>query len=817
MLTRDFASILQVDISTLSRGGSTFDDIPLGSPLLPIVPPLEENITLTRTESLETNMNLDSDGDIDSSQQTSEDTRFQFALLKGNETWLRFNHLIEVAREKRISASEASTSGTLIDSPVTVDFGTLTFVESRVPIFETDNQLDRKAIITHSREREVRRLFGLPNELDIWYLRSVSASHTWKYGFALTIRVVGHANLVFDFSKSDVRDEALRRLQALIPVNLPLRMSSTGKETKRSSSLLSISSPTTTSPDSSIVIKRTTSPKPTALLSPMSRTVSKLRARSFPPALIPHLAKPINLPADIPPFGISPRHFVMLTIGSRGDIQPYIALGKGLVELGHRVTLVTHEEYKLWIEGNGLKHRPIAGDPGALMKLNVDHKMFSPGFFRESLTNFRGWIDELLTLAWEHCKDADVLIESPSAMAGVHIAEALKIPYFRAFTMPWSKTSQFPHPFISPPLSNNAKFNLASYVLFDNVFWMGTSSQINRWRKKRLGLPPTDMVRPQLPHKRLERLNWAPLSLLFLSRLNGVTKLLFLDNNPDLDWTPSKELLDFIERARTNNKPLVYIGFGSITVPSPSEITKNIVKAVLKSDVRAILSKGWSSRMQKVTEDDVEIPSEILVIDKAPHDWLFAQMSAVVHHGGAGTTGASLRAGIPTIIKPWFGDQFFWASRVQRLGVGLRLSNIRSGELAEALKKATTDVFIPDLISTVNILGPLLKQSDAFFLIQNGIGVESGLRAAISTEATVISACAWVDATAIGDGALITHGRLDRLVIGIHRPSEDQSPSLEAQNALTTLGKLLEKGGCDVVLAEDIRSARWEKNLWYGA
>jgi sterol 3beta-glucosyltransferase len=86
-------------------------------------------------------------------------------------------------------------------------------------------------------------------------------------------------------------------------------------------------------------------------------------------------------------YGISPRHIVCLTIGSRGDVQPYIALGRGLQYAGHRVTLVTHAEYKQWIEGWGLTHRPAGGDPGALMKLNVNHKMFSPQFLRESLTH----------------------------------------------------------------------------------------------------------------------------------------------------------------------------------------------------------------------------------------------------------------------------------------------------------------------------------------------------------------------------------------------------------------------------------------------
>lgn len=146
-----------------------------------------------------------------------------------------------------------------------------------------------------------------------------------------------------------------------------------------------------------------------------------------------------------------------------------------------------------------------------------------------------------------------------------------------------------------------------------------------------------------------------------------------------------------MDKARSDGKPIVYIGFGSITVPHPGRVTGRIINAVLKSmspcyssranhtnfvsyyegDVRAIVSKGWSSRMSNSSEkeSEVEFPPECFLLDKVPHDWLFPRIDAALHHGGAGTTGASLRAGIPTLIKPWFGDQFFWASRVQALGV----------------------------------------------------------------------------------------------------------------------------------------------------
>jgi sterol 3beta-glucosyltransferase len=129
------------------------------------------------------------------------------------------------------------------------------------------------------------------------------------------------------------------------------------------------------------------------------------------------------------------------------------------------------------------------------MRLSVEHKILSPGFFKESIGHFRRWLDDLLRDAWEACKDADVIVESPSMMCGVHIAEALQIPYFRAFTMPWTRTSAYPQAFMVPAVEMGPGFNYSTYVLFDNIIWKATAPQINRWRRKMLHIKPTDMSR----------------------------------------------------------------------------------------------------------------------------------------------------------------------------------------------------------------------------------------------------------------------------------------------------------------------------------
>ena len=380
-----------------------------------------------------------------------------------------------------------------------------------------------------------------------------------------------------------------------------------------------------------------------------------------------------------------------LTIGSRGDVQPYIALCKRLLEEGHRPKIATHAEFKGWVTKHGIEFAIVDGDPAELMRICVENGMFTYSFLREASVKFRGWIDELLTSAWKACQDTDILIESPSAMAGIHIAEALGIPYFRAFAMPWTRTRAYPHAFAVPEHKMGGAYNYVTYVMFDNIFWKATASQINRWRKKELGLRSTTLDKLQA-NKVPFLYNFSPFVVvppLDFSDWIRVTGYWFLDEASD--WSPSDALTSFIARARADEKKLVYIGFGSIVVADPAALTKTVVESVLKADVRCILSKGWSDRLgnRDATVAEVPLPQEILQIMSAPHDWLFKQIDAAVHHGGAGTTGASLRAGLPTIIKPFFGDQFFFGSRVEDLGVGICMKRVNVSVFSRALWEAT--------------------------------------------------------------------------------------------------------------------------------
>lgn len=408
-----------------------------------------------------------------------------------------------------------------------------------------------------------------------------------------------------------------------------------------------------------------------------------------------------------------PLRITCLTIGSRGDVQPYIALCKGLIADGHKVRIATHHEFGPWVKQYGIDFVPVDGDPAELMRLCVENGMFTPSFIFEVNFKFRGWLDKLLNSSYEACKGSDLLIDSPSTMGGIHIAEALGIPYFRAFTMPWTRTRAYPHAFAVPGHKRGGGYNYMTYMMFDNLFWQITAGQINRWRRKTLGLKPTSLEKLQA-NKVPFLYNFSPSVVvppLDFSDWIRITGYWFLDEGEQ--YVPPADLVAFIDKAHEDKAKLVYIGFGSITVSDSKVLTQQVVGAVRKAGVRCILSKGWSDRLSQNKQDpsalEVPLPSEIFQIKSVPHDWLFRQVDACVHHGGAGTTGASLRAGKPTVIKPFFGDQHFFATRVEDLGVGIRLEGITVNSLGRAIWNATHEMRMRE---KARALGEQIRRED---------------------------------------------------------------------------------------------------------
>jgi sterol 3beta-glucosyltransferase len=261
-------------------------------------------------------------------------------------------------------------------------------------------------------------------------------------------------------------------------------------------------------------------------------------------------------------------HITCLTIGSRGDVQPYIALCLGLMNEGHTCRIATHLEFQPWIESFGIEFSLVKGDPSDLIQLCVDHDMFSVGFVREAYSKFLGWIDELLIGCSDAGKGTDMLIESPSCFGGIHVAEALGIYYYSAFPMPWTRTRAYPHPFGVPEHHMGGTYNLITHIVIEEALGKALVPMINRWRKDTLGLEPIGYT---LDNKKV------PFLYSFSSSIVPhpsdwpdwvhICGYWFLDNS-EQNWTPPDSLTKFLN----DGPPPVYIGFGSIIVPDPGNI-----------------------------------------------------------------------------------------------------------------------------------------------------------------------------------------------------------------------------------------------------
>ncbi|KAH0944100.1 hypothetical protein HID58_003737 [Brassica napus] len=380
---------------------------------------------------------------------------------------------------------------------------------------------------------------------------------------------------------------------------------------------------------------------------------------------------------------IPPMQIVMLIVGTRGDVQPFVAIAKrlqvgvGVVnscefsgEYGHRVRLATHANFKEFVLTAGLEFYPLGGDPKVLAEYMVKNKGFLPSGPSEiqiQRKQMKDIINSLLPACKEPDPDsgnsfkADAIIANPPAYGHTHVAEALRIPIHVFFTMPWTPTSEFPHPLSR--VKQPAGYRL-SYHIVDSLIWLGIRDMIKDLRKKKLKLRPVSYLSgtqgsgSNIPHGYMWSPNLVPKPKDWGPQID-VVGFCFLDLASN--YEPPAELVEWLE---AGDKP-IYIGFGSLPVQEPEKMTEIIVEALERTKQRGIINKGWGGLGNLKEPKDF-----VYLLDNVPHDWLFPRCKAVVHHGGAGTTAAGLKAACPTTIVPFFGDQPFWGERVHARGVG---------------------------------------------------------------------------------------------------------------------------------------------------
>ncbi|CAL8465481.1 g5017 [Coccomyxa elongata] len=388
---------------------------------------------------------------------------------------------------------------------------------------------------------------------------------------------------------------------------------------------------------------------------------------------------------------------VLLAVGTLGDVQPFVAVGLKLKEHGHRVRVATHSQLRSFVEQFGLEFYPLGGDPQVLADFAVQSKgVFPRGFgqVQKVRQQIKAYVAGQLAACTGADPDhpdlpfqADAMIANPISYGHVHVADALGIPLHILFTMPWTATKEFAHPqarflhekrhALPPRLRRHFQpffgaVNRASFKAIDGAMFVGTGDILAKFRKDVLGQP--SLLSLKHYHRPLHYCGvpvsycWSPALLPQPADWPATAEVVGfcqLEASDRMHYSPPEDLVQFLAAG----PPPVYIGFGSMTLKQPHELARTVFTAVKEMGVRAVIGAGWGGL--GVVEDQ-EVPEGVYVLSQryVPHDWLFRQCTAVVHHGGAGTTGAGLAAGCPTMAIPFFGDQAFWGEMCRRSGVG---------------------------------------------------------------------------------------------------------------------------------------------------
>lgn len=397
---------------------------------------------------------------------------------------------------------------------------------------------------------------------------------------------------------------------------------------------------------------------------------------------------------------------LILTVGSRGDVQPYVALGKGLLAAGHDVTLCTSESFQPFVEEHGLAYAYMNDGFVQFMSTDLSREAM------EQMSSVRGLIryapklwqqsqtlqHDLIRDAWSAAQSVrpDLILYHSKMYIAPHIAERLQVPVALPFVIPMSApTAAFPSPGLPAvtglPDPIEAVYNRLTYHLVGGLTHLGTRRFVRSWRES-VGLSPSPT------HTSLYRqFDGQPVPVLYgLSRhlvprppdwpehvqITGTWKL-NRETSAEETWA-SPDLARFLDAGPAP----VYVGFGSMSGRAPDELAETVIQALRMANVRGVLSSGWGGL------EASDVPDFVTVVGNVPHDKLFPRMAAVVHHGGAGTTAAGLRAGCPTVICPFIADQPFWGRRVHEQGAGpkpIRQPELTVSNLARAIRQAAQD------------------------------------------------------------------------------------------------------------------------------
>jgi UDP:flavonoid glycosyltransferase YjiC (YdhE family) len=391
----------------------------------------------------------------------------------------------------------------------------------------------------------------------------------------------------------------------------------------------------------------------------------------------------------------------LAAMDTRGGVQPYVALGVGLARAGHEVRMIAPEDSAPMIAAAGLRHHVLEGSVETALRGSsgaAERGMLASMRFaaQQMEQRIRGWTASAL----DACAGVDVVSGGVGGMVvALSVAEKLGKPFVPAHLQPLgAPTDAYPGVlFPRTPRWLGGWATRASHHLSELGVWMPFEPAMKSARRSVLGLTGKPSAA-----------DWQPVLYGFSRRVVDVPSDARTTRHVTGYWTldaerfvPPPALSDFLAQ----QGPIVSIGFGSMASDSPEATAALVLAAIRKEGVRAVLLSGWGGMRAHAASD-------VFVAEALPHDWLFPRTSAVVHHGGAGTTGAALRAGVPAIVVPFTMDQPFWGARVAALGVGpepIPRKKLTRDALATALRIAVSDAAMRE---RAHALGVALRAED---------------------------------------------------------------------------------------------------------
>ncbi|MBM2619536.1 glycosyltransferase family 1 protein [Actinoplanes sp. LDG1-06] len=375
-----------------------------------------------------------------------------------------------------------------------------------------------------------------------------------------------------------------------------------------------------------------------------------------------------------------------MAVGSRGDVAPYTGLGARLQEEGHEVTLATHGLFEELVRSRGLGFHALPLDTQEEMtsKLAASGTSSPLKVTLEVNKVVAAHATPMAQAMLAAARSADVAMLTPAGWIGGHVAEGLGLPSMGVYLQPMTPTREFP-PCTVTTRSLGGWGNRQAATTLRSLGQKPFSKAVDQLRTE-LGLP---LMKPGAWLAQVDAARW-PICYGY-SPIVVPQPADWPEWNhtvgywwpaPDPDFKPAPELVDFLAAG----PPPVYIGFGSMPVEDREALSQLVVSALRRSELRAVVNTGWAG-LNTAGEN-------VCTVAEVPHDWLFPQVAAVVHHAGAGTAAAGLRAGVPAVPVPFMVDQPFWAQRLRGLGVApevIPFRRLTADRLAAALTEATTN------------------------------------------------------------------------------------------------------------------------------